>query len=140
MVAPSTTRPSSPHHPTPEDPPSFERYDSPVDRDAAGGEDTPGGVTFVPLVLHPSFTPRRRISPAERKEALIKQAAIRVLAGLEPRSLREVAEEIGCRHTAIHNVTIRLCIRLGLRPVKVSDETRERMREARRRSLEAKSK
>lgn len=133
--APAPTTPQA----HPEESAPFTRYEHPVDRTRAGAENTPGGVTFVPLVFHPSFSPNRRITKAEKREALIKQAALRIVAGLEDRSLRDLAEEIDCGHTAIHNAVQRFCIRLGLRPVRVSDATRAKMREARRRQLAMRS-
>ncbi len=139
MVAQRTPEPETAGHPhEQEETPAFTRYEHPYDRTAAGPEDAPQGVTYVPLVLHPSFTPNRRITRAQRREALIKQTAIRIVAGLEPRSLRELAEEIECTHTAIHNTVQRFCVRLGLRPVRISEKTRGRLRDARRRQIETK--
>jgi hypothetical protein len=108
--------------------PGFERYTRAVDRGRAGFE---GGGRVVPLVFHEVFTPAEDLSDEERRELAIKQAAIRIVAGLETRSLRALAREIGCGHTAIDNRVDRLCKALGLRKFMVSEETRARLRAAR---------
>lgn len=119
-----------------EDAPDFSRYSHPIDRTLAGAENTPRGVTYIPLVMHPSYSPGRRVTKAELTEAHIKQAALRIVAGLELRSLRELAEEIGCSHTAIDNIVHRFCERLGLRPVRVTDATRSKLRAVRREAVQ----
>lgn len=119
--------------------PDFSRYSRPVDRRAAGFEGAPGSSTPVPLVYHEAFKSRRSLSRADRKEFAIKQAALRVVAGLEALSLRQLARAIGCSHTAIDNAIGRLCERLGMRKFHVSDTTRDRMRAARRRHLAMKA-
>jgi hypothetical protein len=113
----------------------FSRYSHPIDRDAAGMEGTGGHGAPVPLAFHEAFKRPRSMSAIERRELQIKQCALRIAAGLEMRSLRELAKEIGCSHTAIDNMVARLCERLGMRKFHVSDVTRERMRAARRRQL-----
>jgi hypothetical protein len=116
--------------------PLFDRYTRPIDRRAAGVEGGGGAATLVPLSFHESFKSRRTLSSAERKELAIKQAALRIAAGLEPRSLRELASDIGCSHTAIDNMVARFCERLGLRKFHVSDATRQRLRAARERQAQ----
>ena len=109
----------------------FEQYARPIDRDIAAPEGRGGAVRMVPLAFHDAFKRPRSMSAGERREFLIKQAALRIAAGLEFRSLRELAREIGCAHTAIDNAVARMCDRLGLRKFKVSEETRARQRFAR---------
>lgn len=116
------------HAPTPEEGATFDRYARHVDRGVAGFE---GGGRVVPLVFHEAFVPAERLSVAERRELAIKQAAIRIACGLETRSLRAIAKEIGCSHTAIDNRLDRLCKGLGLHKFLVSEQTRSRLRAAR---------
>lgn len=134
MVAASPIAPQTPEE---ESPPDFSRYSRPVDRTRVGFEGTPGRSTPVPVVWHEAFKPRRSLSVSDRKELAIKQAALRIAAGLEPRSLRELAKDIGCSHTAIDNCVRRFCERLGMRKFHVSEETRERLRAARRRQAQS---
>lgn len=98
-------------------PQAFTRYDHPYDLTAAGAEDGPGGVLYVPLVTHPSYNVNQPFTHKQKREALIKQSALRILAGLETRSLRELGREIGCSKDAIHKSVMRFCERLGLRPM-----------------------
>lgn len=116
-------------------PHGFEQYARPIDRDIAAPEGRGGAARMVPLAFHDAFKRPRSMSAGERREFLIKQAALRIAAGLEFRSLRELARDIKCSHTAIDNAVARMCDRLGLRKFKVSEETRERMRLARARTL-----
>jgi len=119
--------------------PDFARYNHPIDRGVAGFESAPGRSTPVPLAFHEAFKQRRGMSTKDRRELEIKQVALRIAAGLEFRSLRELAAELDCTHTAIDNMLARLCERLGMRKFHVSDTTRERQRAARRRFLERKA-
>lgn len=76
----------------------------------------------------------------ERKMVLIRTAALRFILGLEPRSLREVAQEIGCKHQAIDNATERICKSLKIEKFHYkSQEARKRLSDARRRFEEAKA-
>lgn len=138
MVAssPLTSHPHDPEAPGHHDHPDFSRYSHPIDRGAAGFESAPGRSTPVPLSFHEAFKQRRGMSTKDRRELEIKQVALRIAAGLEFRSLRELASELGCSHTAIDNMVARLCERLGMRKFHVTDVTRERQRAARRRFLE----
>ena len=68
----------------------------------------------------------RRLVGAEASRHLF-----RVAAGLESRSLRALAKEIGCSHTAIDNSIQRICERIGIRKQHISDASRARMRAAR---------
>lgn len=128
-----------------EDPPGstaradFTRYARPLDRRMAGIEGAGDHPAMVPLVFHDAFKRRASMSRADRRELEIKQAALRICAGLELRSLRALGRLIGCSHTAIDNMVGRLCSKLGMRKFHVSDSTREKLRAARRRQLLAKS-
>lgn len=113
----------------------WDQYARAIDRDTACNEGRGGAQRIVPLTFHEAFKRPRSLSATERREFQIKQAALRIAAGLEFRSLRDLAHEIGCCHTAIDNAVARMCDRLGLRKFKVSEETRERMRLARARQL-----
>jgi hypothetical protein len=110
---------------------------APLDRDRAG-VDTGAPLPLTPVVHHEAFRPKRLLTAAERKELAIKQAALRIAAGLEPRSLRELAREIGCTHQAIDNRLLKVCSALGLHKFVMTDATRSRMRAARAAALKAK--
>jgi hypothetical protein len=107
-----------------------------VDQSKASIEPGHDSAAYVPIVLHPSLVPQHRLTKAERVTMLIKVAALRIAAGMEPRTLREVAIEIGCSHTAIDNALQRICDRIGIRKHVVSDDTRSRQSEARRRNID----
>lgn len=87
------------------------------------------------IVFHECFRPAASMTAVEVKELAIKQAALRIAAGLELRSLRELAAEIGCSHTAIDNAALRICERAGIRKFKTPDASRRRQRQARQRQL-----
>lgn len=117
MVATRTDPGTEAHAPTAEETPTFARYERPYDLTAAGAEDGPGGVMYVPLVTHASYNRGQPFTRRQKREALIKQAALRIIAGLETRSLRTLAKDIGCGHVTIHKSVMRFCQRLGLRPM-----------------------
>ena len=98
------------------------------------------GARCVPLVFHESLHRKRRYSRAEQRELAIKQAALRIAAGMELRSLRTLARSIGCKHTAIDNALERMCERLGIRKFYVCDSTRAKQRDSRMRHLAAAAK
>lgn len=133
MVAARASIPGPPSSPPREahDAPDFSHYDRLVDRGVAGFEEGEGSSRVHPLVHHEAFKTQRRLSLSERKEMAIKQAALRIACGLESRSLRELAKEIGCCHTAIDNRLLRVCRALGLHKFLASSETRARLRAAR---------
>lgn len=116
-------------------PQAFTRYAHPYDLGAAGPEDAPGGVMYVPLVTHASYARNQPFTRKQKREALIKQSALRIVAGLETRSLRELGREIGCSKDAIHKSVMRFCERLGLRPMGAGHLRRMREDRDRRRSL-----
>lgn len=104
-----------PHHEdAPSDAAPLTPYDTRIDQTQAGLEDGDGLNRFVPICHHEAFIPRRRLTAAQRKEMQIKQAALRLAAGLEPRTLREIAREIGCHHNAVDKALSKVCERLGL--------------------------
>jgi hypothetical protein len=113
------------------------QYAHSIDAHAAGieGDAQTGTATLTPLVFHEAFARRPKLTKAEQRELAIKQAALRIAAGMEMRSLRELALEIGCSHTAIDNCIARLCDRVGMRKFHVSDSTRQKQSEARQRQL-----
>jgi hypothetical protein len=86
-----------------------------IDRDFASLEDRGAEIQMVPLVFHDVFQIDEQTSEVERLELAIKQAALRIVAGMEHRSLRTIAREIGCRHSAIGNAVERICHRLNIR-------------------------
>lgn len=132
----STTTTHARQAPTPA-PVSFTTYAYPIDRDNARVDSDTG--TLHVYEFHPVFLPdERELTEAEERELAIKQAALRIAAGLELRSLRVLAREVGCTHTAMDNAVKRLCIRVGLRKFHVSDATRRKQREARLRTLNSK--
>lgn len=133
MVAPSSSTPKPGCPPGAETPPAFSRYDRVVDRGVAGFE---GGGRVVPLVFHEAFIQADELSDGQKRELAIKQAAIRIAAGLETRTLRAIAQDIGCSHTAIDNRLLRLCKALGIHKFLFSEETRARLSASRRRHLE----
>lgn len=128
--------------------PSFDEEDAPVpchprtqpsfriDRSLAGFESGGDAPRVVPLSFHEAFIPRRRMSKEDAKRLAIRQAAIRLVAGLELRSLRKVAREIGCTHTAIDNCFRNICESFGLHKFVRSEETRARLRASRARQIE----
>lgn len=89
----------------------------------------------VPLTPHPSFAQVLTLSFGEVRQFYIKQAALRIAAGLEDRSLRELAKEIGCSHQALDKALIRLCEVIGLRKYHTPDGTRDKLRSSRLRFL-----
>lgn len=115
--------------------PAYCEETTPAESPAPVAEKLPRGFTYPILATHVSYSPRRPLTDQERKDALIKQAALRLVAGLEPRSLRVLGKEIGCSHTAIDNVVKRLCRRLGLRPIRISDDWSNKLKDARRLQL-----
>lgn len=92
----------------------------------------------MPIVLHPALCDHiGRVTAKERKQTQIKMAALRVVAGLETRSLRELAKELDCHHNAIANSMERICAAIGIRRHRTPDATRRRQSVARRRYLAA---
>jgi hypothetical protein len=147
MVAPrSTTAHASEHPPANtrpasvttarfhEEPASFTRYSHPIDRSQARA--TPYGLVEM-YDYHECFKEVWSLSEEEQKEFAIKQAALRITAGLEPRSLRVLARSIGCSPSAIDNCVLRICERANMRKFHVSDTTRQRQSEARKKQLAA---
>lgn len=106
-------------------------YSRAIDPREAAVESGGGDHRLVPVTQHEAFRPRRSLTKAERVELQIKQAALRIAAGLETRSFRTLAAEIGCCHQAIDGALARMCDRLGLRKFLRSDATRARQRDAR---------
>lgn len=113
--------------------PSFTTYSHPIDRDQARYD--PDTDTLQPYAHPEVYQSKPKFTAIERREFAIKQMALRVAAGLEGRSLRVIAKSIDCTHTALDNAVKRLCDRVGMRKYHVSDTTRQRQREARRRHL-----
>lgn len=116
------------------------RYMHPMDREKASieGDITDGPmIAIVPITLHESFQPvtRRRLTRAQQRELAVKQAALRITAGLESRSLRTLARLIGCSHQAIDKAVLVMCERIGLRKFHVPDSTRQKLKAARARQL-----
>ena len=127
--------PASPADPA-SDPDAFSQYSQAIDRDHARVD--PDTSTLHPYVFHEAFKPRPRLTRMEQRELAIKQCALRIAAGLEMRSLRALAREIDCTHTALDNALLRLCDRVGMRKYHVSDTTRRKQSEARMRQVQAK--
>jgi hypothetical protein len=133
MVAESPPSTSPQHPPGYADAPGPERYPRTIARGAAGIEGGRGHAALVPLVFHEAFKPRRRLTRAQATELAVKQTALRLAAGLEFRSFRELARELGCTHTAIHNRFQIICEAIGVHKYLVSEEHRRRLRAARAR-------
>jgi hypothetical protein len=128
-TAPTTAR----NHP----PPDFSRISAGARIDPAlAALDDCTHNRLVPFVLHESFIDCDDLSDAQVRELRIKQAALRLAAGLESRTIRALASEIGCAPNALHKSLLRLCERIGLRPFIRSDETRRALSEAQRRRVE----
>jgi hypothetical protein len=119
-----------------EEPVTFTRYSHPIDRSQARA--TPYGLVEM-YDYHECFKEVWTLSEAEQKEFAIKQAALRITAGLEPRSLRVLARQIGCAPSAIDNCVLRICERTNMRKFHVSDTTRQRQSEARKKQLQSAS-
>lgn len=132
MVAPRNTETST-FQPAVHEPISFTTYSHPIDRDQARYD--PDTDTLQPYAHPEVYQSKPKLTVAERREFAIKQMALRVAAGLEGRSLRVIAKSIDCTHTALDNAVKRLCERVGMRKYHVSDTTRQRQRDARRRQL-----
>lgn len=113
--------------------PTSARYSTPIDQERARIDPRTNQVHT--LTFHEVFQTRPRLTKAERRELQIKQTALRIAAGIEFASLRELAKRIGCTHTALDNAVARLCERVGMRKFHVADSTREKQRAARRRQL-----
>lgn len=113
------------------------QYADAIDPHAAGveGDATNGSATLTPLVFHEAFARKPKLTKAEQRELEVKQTALRIAAGLEMRSFRELAEEIGCSHQNIDKALLRICDRVGIRKFHVSESTRAKQREARQRHL-----
>jgi hypothetical protein len=136
MVAPRTT-PDTPDATTPptqrEDEDASPYGDYEIDQTQARYD--PDSGEYHLFTFHEAFQPKPRLSKVEKRELAIKQAALRIAAGIEMRSLRVLAEHIGCTHTAIDNALLRFCDALKIRKFHISDTTRQRQSDARRKQL-----
>lgn len=127
---PNTAEEAPRHEDTPD---RVDKYPRTIARGIAGVEGGRGHATLVPLVFHEAFKPRRRLNRAQALELAVKQTALRLAAGLEHRSFRELAAELGCSHTAIHNRFQIICEAIGVHKYLVGEDHRRRLREARAR-------
>lgn len=119
-------------------PPS--RYATPVDQESARYDH--GSHSIEVIDPHEAFGPSkgpRRFSKAQRRELAIKQAALRIAAGMESRSFRIIARQIGCSHQAIDKALIMVCERIGIRKFLLPDWRRKKLSDARQRHLAKKS-
>src|SRR5688572_31773439 len=117
-LAPDATRPATLR---PEEEEESSQYVMPIDQTQARYDPDSGEIHVFDF--HEVFRPKPRLSSMEKRELAIKQAALRVAAGMEMRSLRALAHEIGCTHQALDQATLRLCEKLNMRKFHVSDST-----------------
>jgi methylphosphotriester-DNA--protein-cysteine methyltransferase len=115
--------------------PDFSPHGWSIDQEQA--RVTEASHTIEVFDFHESFRPltRRRLTKSQQRELAVRQAALRIASGLEARSLRALAKEIGCSHTTIDKALLVLCDRIGMRKFHVPDSSRQKMKEARLRSL-----
>ncbi len=128
-----TSQPSSEHRPGEMSPPvhppgvaDFSKTGTHLDSTRAAVVDG----EFVVFASSDVFRPIESLSPAELRQLRIRQAALRLAAGLEARSLRELAREIGCNHNAIDRALARICERVGIHKFLATDATRAAQSEA----------
>lgn len=136
MVATASQAPAP--QPSEEDAPDFSRYDQTIDPHLCAPDGFGDGIDRnVPFVLHECFQQKPRLNKAKLQELRVKQVALRIAAGLELRSLRDVAKEIGVHHNTVDKALLTLCDRIGIRKFIVSDSTRKKQSDARRRSSQS---